>query len=113
MRHEFITQNRLVFVLKAMRRMLRVHPSDCYAGVRDLIVQRSLKDPRQTKLLKTAWEKRGVVYGYRKLHDDPSDVCKDISPNRVWRLARLAGIQARIGYKTARFLWQQSGCRGG
>lgn len=24
---------------------------------------------------------------------------KDISPNRVWRLARLAGIRAQIGYK--------------
>jgi len=84
--------------------MLRVHSSDCYAGVRDLIFQRALKDPRQTKLLKTAWEKRGVVYGYRKLHDDPSDVCKDIGPNRVWRLARLAGIQARIGYKNGQVL---------
>ena len=35
----------------------------------------------------------------RKLHDDLCDLGEDISPNRAWRLARLAGISAQIGYK--------------
>ena len=34
-----------------------------------------------------------------KLHDDLCDLGEDISPNRAWRLARLAGIKAQIGYK--------------
>ena len=34
-----------------------------------------------------------------KLHDDLCDLGEDISPNRAWRLARLAGIRAHIGYK--------------
>ena len=34
-----------------------------------------------------------------KLHDDLCDLGCDISPNRAWRLARLAGIRAQIGYK--------------
>ena len=34
-----------------------------------------------------------------KLHDDLCDLGEDISPNRAWRLARLAGIRAQIGYK--------------
>ena len=39
------------------------------------------------------------MYGYRKLHDDLYDLGEDISPNRAWRLASLAGIRAQIGYK--------------
>ncbi len=42
---------------------------------------------------------RGKVYGYRKLHDDLIEMGEQISANRVARLARLAGIQAQIGYK--------------
>jgi putative transposase len=40
-----------------------------------------------------------TAYGYRKLHDVLCDFGEDISPNRAWRLARLAGIKAQIGYK--------------
>lgn len=50
-------------------------------------------------LLKQAWDEGGEVYGYRKLHDDLCDMGEDISPKRAWRLARLAGIRAQIGYK--------------
>jgi putative transposase len=45
--------------------------------------------------------------GYRKLHDDLCDLGEDINPNRAWRLARLAGIRAQIGYK------KKPGCYGG
>lgn len=38
-------------------------------------------------------------YGYRKLHDDLMDMGESCSPNRVARLAQLAGIRAQIGYK--------------
>src|SRR5690606_41949682 len=36
---------------------------------------------------------------YRKLHDDLLDQGETCCPNRVARLASLAGIKARIGYK--------------
>jgi len=39
------------------------------------------------------------VYGYRKLHDDLLDQGEAVCPNRVARLASLAGIKAQIGYK--------------
>jgi len=35
----------------------------------------------------------------RKIHDDLIDMGESVSENRVARLARLAGIQAQIGYK--------------
>jgi putative transposase len=58
-----------------------------------------LEDQRQTELLKKAWDDSGKVYGYCKLQDDLCDLGEDISPNRAWRLARLAGIRDQIGYK--------------
>lgn len=99
MKYAFIAENRLVFAVRAMCRMLAVHPSGFYAWLREPFCQRALEDQRQTKLLETAWDDSGKVYGYRKLHDDLCDLGEDISPNRVWRLARLAGIRAQIGYK--------------
>ena len=79
--------------------MLLVHPSGFYAWLREPLSPRALEDRRQTALLQQAWDDSGEVYGYRKLHDDPCDMGEDISPNRAWRLARLAGIRAQIGYK--------------
>ena len=99
MRYAFIAENRLVFAVRAMCRMLLVHPSGFYAWLREPLSQLALEDERQTVLLKRAWDDSGEVYGYRKLHDDLCDMGEDISPNRAWRLARLAGIRAQIGYK--------------
>jgi putative transposase len=98
-RYAFIAENRPVFAVRAMCRMLRVHPSGFYAWLRAPLSQRAQEDQRQTVLLKQAWDDSGEVYGYRKLHDDLCDMGEDISPNRAWRLARLAGIRAQIGYK--------------
>jgi putative transposase len=98
-RYAFIADNRLVFAVRAMCWMLLVHPSGFYAWLREPLSQRALEDQRQTVLLKQAWDDSGEVYGYRKLHDDLCDLGEDISPNWAWRLARLAGIRAQIGYK--------------
>ncbi len=61
--------------------------------------QTAKEDVRQTQLIRHAWEESGKVYGYRKLHDDLLDQGETCCPNRVARLASLAGIEARIGYK--------------
>ena len=79
--------------------MLLVHPSGFYAWLREPFCQHALEDQRQTVLLKQARDDSGEVYGYRRLHDDLCDPGEDISPNRAWGLARLAGIRAQIGYK--------------
>ena len=99
MRYAFIAEHRPIFAVRAMCRMLAVHPSGFYAWLREPFCQRALEDQRQTLLLKQAWDDSGEVYGYRKLHDDLCDMGEDISPNRAWRLTRLAGIRAQIGYK--------------
>ena len=92
-------QHRLVFAVRAICRMLLVHPSGFYAWLREPFSQRASEDQRQTKLLQTAWEESGEAYGSPKLHDGLCDIGEDISPTRAWRLTRLAGIRAQIGYK--------------
>ena len=99
MNYAVIAENRLVFAVRAMGRMLAVHPRSFYLWLREPFCQRALEDQRKTKLLETAWNDSGKVYSCRKLHDDLCDLGEEVRPNRVWRLARLAGIRAQIGYK--------------
>ena len=88
-----------MFSVRAMCRCLCVHPSGFYAWLKNPLSKRAREDKRQTKLIKKAWKESGKVYGYRKLHDDLLDQGETCGPNRVARLASLAGIKAQIGYK--------------
>ncbi|MFT5797644.1 MAG: putative transposase, partial [Candidatus Azotimanducaceae bacterium] len=94
-----MAEHRPIFSVRAMCRCLRLHPSGFYAWVKNPLSHRAQEDERQTKQLKEAWEESGNIYGYRKLHDDLCDLGETCCPNRVARLARLAGIYAQIGYK--------------
>ncbi|MGR3660644.1 MAG: IS3 family transposase [Paracoccaceae bacterium] len=99
MKYAFIEGHRPLFSIRAMCRCLCVHPSGFYAWLKSPLSKRAVEDQRQTKLIKEAWDESGKVYGYRKLHDDLLDQGETCCPNRVARLARLAGIKAQIGYK--------------
>lgn len=99
MRYAVIKAHRPEFSVRVMCRMLSVHPSGFYAWLKRPFSSRAVEDIRQTGLLKDAWEDSGKVYGYRKLHDDLRDQGETCCPNRVARLARLAGIKAQIGYR--------------
>jgi putative transposase len=98
-RYAFVAEHRPVFPVRAMCRCLRIHPSGFYAWLRNPLSKRARGDVRQTALIRTAWEESGKVYGYRKLHDDLLDQGETCCPNRVARLAGLAGIKAQIGYR--------------
>ena len=93
MRYAFVAEHRVLFSVRAMCRCLRIQPSGFNASLKSPLSRRAKEDARQT------WEESGKVYGYRKLHDDLHDQGETCCPNRVARLAGLAGIKARIGYK--------------
>ena len=88
-----------MFSVRAMCRCLRIHPSRFYTWLKNPLSNRAREDERQTRLINTAWKDSGKVYGYRKLPDDLLDQGETCCPNRVARLASLAGIKAQIGYK--------------
>lgn len=95
----FIRAHQTEFGVRAMCRVLRVHFSGFYAWLEKPLSLRAQDDARQTELIRQAWSESGRVYGYRKLADDLRDQGETCSENRVARLASLAGIAARIGYK--------------
>ena len=99
MRYTFVEEHRPLFSIRAMCCCLRIHPSGFYAWLKNPLSKRAKEDTRQTELIKEAWEDSGKVYGYRKLDDDLCDLGETCCPNRVARLAHLAGIKAQIGYK--------------
>ena len=75
-------------------------PSERLLCVAEVTAQQSgQEDNRQIELIHKAWTDSGKVYGYRKLNDDQCDQGESCCPNRVARLAKLAGIKAQIGYK--------------
>ncbi len=98
-RYAFIEAYRPEFSIRTMCRMLSVHFSGFYAWLKAPLSHRAIEDARQTALIRQAWEDSGKVYGYHKLHDDLRDQGEACSPNRVARLASLAGIAAQIGYR--------------
>ena len=99
MRYAFVAEHRPLFSVRAMCRCLRIHPSGFYAWLKNPLSKRAKEDVRQTELIAKAWKESGKVYGYRKLHDDLLDQGETCCPNRVARLAKLAGIKAQIGYR--------------
>ncbi|WP_088649382.1 IS3 family transposase [Marinibacterium profundimaris] len=99
MKYAFIGAHRVEFGVRAMCRVLRVHFSGFYAWLKEPLSHRAQEDARQTELVRQAWTDSGKVYGYRKLTDDLRDQGESISENRVARLASLAGIAAKIGYR--------------
>ena len=94
-----MAEHRRLFSVRAMCRCLRIHPSGFYAWLKNPLSKRAQEDGRQTELIRKAWKDSGKVYGYRKIHDDLLDQGETCCPNRVARLARMAGIKAQIGYK--------------
>jgi putative transposase len=78
---------------------LRIQPSGFYAWLKNPLSKRATEDTHQTDLIRKAWKECGKVYGYRKLHDDLLDQGEAVVPNRLARLASLAGIKVQIGYK--------------
>ncbi|WP_321345561.1 IS3 family transposase [Breoghania sp.] len=98
-RYAFVADHRPLFSVRAMCHCLRIQPSGFYAWLKNPLSKRAKEDVRQTELIKKAWRDSGKVYGYRKLHDDLLDQGETCCPNRVARLAKLAGIKAQIGYK--------------
>lgn len=101
MKYAFIEAHWPLFSIRAMCRVLLVHPSGFYAWLKNPLSKSAVEDQRQTMLVKEAWEESGEVYGYRKLHDDLCDQGEVCSLNRVARLARLAGIKARSAINVA------------
>lgn len=99
MKYAFIKAHQVVFRVRVMCRLFKVHHSGFYAWLKKPLSTRAKDDNRLIDLIKQAWLESGCVYGYRKLHDDLKSLGETCCLNRVARLASIADIKAQIGYK--------------
>ena len=102
MKYAFIKAHRSAWPIRWLCRQLDVHPSGYYAWRRRPYSKRALADRRLTGLIKQFWLESGGIYGYRKIYADLREFGECCGENRVYRLMRLAGLRAQVGYRRPR-----------
>lgn len=83
MKYAFMKAHRAGFSVRAMCRVLRVHPSGFYAWLKTGLCQQALRARYLTGLIKQSWLESGCVYGYRKIHHDLLSLGETCAPNTV------------------------------
>ncbi|WLD56754.1 IS3 family transposase [Salinispirillum sp. LH 10-3-1] len=101
-RYVFIKQHQASHPIRRLCWLLDVHPSGYYAWLRDPKSLRQKANERLTGQIKQFWLESGGVYGYRKIHRDLQDVGQPCGINRVHRLMKGAGLEAKVGYRKPR-----------
>jgi len=98
-KYAFIKAHRVEFSVRAMCRVLRVHPSGFYAWLKMGVSKMAKRQRHLTGLIKQSWLESGCVYGYRKVHHDLLDMGENCAPNTVAKLMQKYGLRAQVGYK--------------
>jgi putative transposase len=101
-RYAFIQGHRNDWPVRRLCQWLDVHPSGYYAWCKQPCSRRAKADVKLTGLIKQFWLESGGVYGYRKIFSDLREHGERCGPHRVYRLMRLAGLKAQIGYRRPR-----------
>ena len=79
-----------------------MRPRGYYARLRQPGSNRDIADTRLTGLIQPFWLESGGVYGYRKVYSDLRELGEGCGENRVYRLMRIAGLRAQVGYRRPR-----------
>lgn len=79
-----------------------MHPSGYYAWLRQPKSKQQKANDQLTGLIKQFWLESGGVYGYRKIHRDLHEIGQPCGINRVHRLMKAAGLEAKVGYRKPR-----------
>ena len=102
MKYAFIKAHNMNWPVRWLCTWLDVHPSGYYAWRRQPLSRRAKENRRLTGLIKQFWLESGGVYGYRKVYADLREFGECCSENRVYRLMRIAGLKAQVGYRRPR-----------
>jgi len=98
-KYAFIKAHRSLFSIRAMCRVLKVHPSGFYAWLKSSVSKAAKRRRHLTGLIKQFWLESGCVYGYRKIHHDLLSLGERCAANTIAKLMNKAGLQAQLGYK--------------
>ena len=99
MRYAYIRAHSTTWPVRRLCDLLEVHPSGYYAWCKRPRSPRSLVNEHLSGLIKQFWLESGGVYGYRKIHSDLRDCGEPCGKHRVYRLMRIAGLRAQVGYR--------------
>ena len=102
MRYAFIRAESATSSIRRLCDLFDVHPSGYYAWLHQSRSKRDIADTRLTGLIKQFWLESGGVYGYRKVYSDLRELGEGCGENRVYRLMRIAGLRAQVGYRRPR-----------
>ena len=102
MRYAFIKAQNNEHPVSRLCQWLDAHPSGYYAWNKKPRSARTIENQRLVGLIKQFWLESGGAYGYRKIYSDLRDYGEDCSVNRVYRLMRIAGLKAQVGYRRPR-----------
>jgi putative transposase len=72
--------------------------SGFYAWLAQPKSDRERDDERVLGLIKQSWLESGMIYGHRKVRDDLRDLGECCGRHRVYRLMRIEGLRAQVGY---------------
>ncbi|MGR5002062.1 IS3 family transposase [Vibrio celticus] len=92
--------------MKLMCQVLNIDRSGYYVWLKNPDSQRTIEDRRLLGLIKHSWLESGCVYGYRKVHRDLRDLGETCSRHKVACLMRHEGLQAQVGYRKRRGMYQ-------
>ena len=87
------------FSIKSMSRVLKLHPSGYYSWLKSPLSNRAKEYVHLVDKIRKSWEENTKVYGYRKIYTDLREEGEIIGKNRVYRLMKVTGIKAQVGYK--------------
>ena len=99
MKYAFIREQRNIFSVATMCRMLKLHRSGFYAWLEKPLSDRAVEDSRLLKLIKQFYIASGATYGSPWIHRDLRDAGERCSVHRVARIMRENKLKAQIGYK--------------
>jgi putative transposase len=97
-KYAFMQAHQHEFRVTTMCRVLKAPRSGFYAWLERPQSDRQRSDQRLLGLIKQSWLESGAVYGHRKVTRDLRDLGERCGRRRVYRLMRLEGLRAQVGY---------------
>lgn len=91
MKYAFITQHQHEHRVRVMCKVLQVHPSGYYAWRKEPQSARAKENQAITSQVKQSWLESGVIFDYRKIHDDLRDLGMACGDQLIYRLIKKQG----------------------
>ena len=98
-RYEFIENNKEIFPVLIMCRVLKVSRSSYYSWINRTETNRELRNKKLIFLIKTIWKDSRKIYGYKRITAQLNQMGYHCSKHLVYRLMKELGIRSKVKKK--------------